>query len=61
MLVIAVLRSPVVTDHEVPGICDEFPFPQAQRVAELNFPEFSEIVFPPLYRRSYSFPSRRLE
>ena len=61
MLIIAVLRSPVVADPKVPEICDENAFPQPKRVAELSFPELSELIFPPLCRRSYSFPFRRLE
>ena len=61
MLIIAVPRSPVVAGSKIPGICDEIPFPQSKRVASLSFPELSELLFPALYRRSYSFPSRRLE
>ena len=62
MLIIAVLRSPVVTDPKVPEICDENAFPQPKRVAELSFPELSELIFPPLYRRNCSsLPDARLE
>ena len=58
-MVTAVLR--VIAYPQEAGICDEIPFSQAKGVAELNVPEFSELVFPSLYRRGCSFPSRRLE
>ena len=45
--------SPVVADPEVT---------RNLRVSELNFPKICEFtVFPPLYRRSFSFPIRCLQ
>ena len=62
VLIIAVLRSPVVANPKVSGICNEIPFSQAKRVAEPSFPRLlSELIFPPLYRKGYRFPTRRLE
>ena len=53
MLVVAVLRSPVVADPEVSGICDEIPFPQVKRDAEQSFsPKLNDIVFPMLSSHS---------
>ena len=57
MLVAAVLRSPVVADPEVSGICDEIPFPQAKRVTEQSFTELNELVFPILSSHSHQLRS----
>ena len=31
-----------LVDPEVPGICEEIPFPQVKRVAELSFPKLPD-------------------